>query len=706
MRTWVAIAWVTAGCAARAGVPLEADIVCEADAECPGTLPICHPVARRCIASGVVPDLEGPRVLSAVVGDPTHVTVTFSEPVVPASDAGITFAITPELGISGISGGNDMQSLVVTTAQQTAGVTYVIRAFDALDASGNGLLPSADSTTFLGFGAEPDREPPVQLEPLDGGTAEALSTTLAWSPRLGAASYTIEIDDDVDFTPPLIATATVNATEYAVTFPAPVSYYWRVRADVTTRPFESGYPKRLVEALSDTVFVHCDAEDDLCSDEGLAGNLTHPFRSIARGISAAKSLGITRVHVAARADRTDPEDPAYEESIRLENGVSVHGGFDASFAGLRDAKVHRTHINTAEVVGVTAIGIDATTTFEGFRVTKIGNVLPRQSLGMYIASSTSSLTVRECEIDTGDALNLAQVLFIADSGTALASGPLIERNTLRAGNADNRGGAQSQGIMTDTSAPKIVRNTIEAGNTKSYNTSDRYGIFGVLINSAVWLEANVIVTGDSTAGEPNPAYRNHGVQVTQTVGEPSVLRNNLIVTGYGSDSYGVAIYVGPSGTGSIELTNNSIVVGGSAANSFALMTWYKTALTNNLFAYAGPTGGRTGILEDYVKSPTVFHNNAIVGFAAGTIFRTEAGTALNTAGNIEAYLGAGSVASGTIIADDAYFDADYHLQSTPENVLLRTSGKQTSLTDDQAGNQRTCPTVDTACYSIGAYETD
>lgn len=333
----------------------------------------------RCPAGLCVPKdaivAGGPELQAAVAESETILVLSFDRPLLPDAVQDVrNYVLEPRLGVRRALM-SDPQTVVLTLESQTPGQAYIIRVQNLRGYSGAAIPTQASRATFVGFGTPPDAAPPTPLFP-DRGSVQYLGdvgpVTVGWSPRRGASTYTIELDDEPTFAPPLVWRGSVDAPATSIeTFNAlrPVTYYWRVRADVT-HPEQWGYSS--FERLTSVIHVYC-AEDAIerdpagepvLDDNGEAipaecpppsqelddprtpaaiesGNRTTPYRSIQRGIEAAQSLGLSEVRLANHGGSRG----YYAENIQLREGVSLHGGYDRTFE-------NRSLQNPTRIVGV------------------------------------------------------------------------------------------------------------------------------------------------------------------------------------------------------------------------------------------------------------------------------------------------------------------------------------------------------------------
>ncbi|MCB9789343.1 MAG: hypothetical protein H6744_21915, partial [Deltaproteobacteria bacterium] len=144
-------------------------------------------------------------------------------------------------------------------------------------------------------------------------------------------------------------------------------------------------------------------------DDTAPGSLSAPKRTIQAAIDAAKAQGKTSVFVATGL---------YVQSLLLVDGVSVYGGYSATFA-VRDATAYQTAVlgeppTTARPGAVSAIGLGQApandTTFSGFTVFGEDNDAP--------GGSSYAVYLR----DAGPALHVVQNVIVAGDGGAGSPG--------------------------------------------------------------------------------------------------------------------------------------------------------------------------------------------------------------------------------------------------------------------------------------------
>lgn len=137
------------------------------------------------------------------------------------------------------------QTDVVTTASSVsglnAGTTYnwAVRAKNSC-----GIYSSwSDSRSFVTAGNIPDA--PGATTPADGASCQAVSITLDWSDVIGAGTYTLQVDDNSDFSSPLFNQGSLASTLQPVEgLSEGTNYFWRIKAVNSCGvegPWSSGY---------------------------------------------------------------------------------------------------------------------------------------------------------------------------------------------------------------------------------------------------------------------------------------------------------------------------------------------------------------------------------------------------------------------------------------------------------------------------------
>ncbi|HSI03199.1 MAG TPA: Ig-like domain-containing protein, partial [Myxococcota bacterium] len=249
-------------CSPTLELPLDTNILCASDADCPDGWR-CEVVVGRCIDPTIV-DEEPPVLLAASALDSTVLVLDFSERVDPGSVSTASFAITPSLVVEAAFVESSLRQVRLITSLQEPGEQYTVTPTGVVDLADN-AIEDGSTQTFNGFGAAPDREPPGVLAPRGALPIKPPEVTLVWTRRALARNYTVEVAYDAAFTQlvagfPIIVEDPDSSLTHI--FTQPVRYYWRVRAN-TTR--DDVYGEGSFDRIDGAVFVYCPA-GTTCSD--------------------------------------------------------------------------------------------------------------------------------------------------------------------------------------------------------------------------------------------------------------------------------------------------------------------------------------------------------------------------------------------------------------------------------------------------------
>ncbi len=276
-------------------------------------------------------------------------------------------------------------------------------------------------------GGSVDSSPPDYLSPSDGSLFTSQTITLQWTSRLGATEYTVEVATDPTFpAPSIVSTITTANTVATVIFTDDLTYYWRVKSDVSVPPNEwsniAGQPIGF-SRLGDTIYVFCPETDTTdCSDVGRVGNRSDPLQSIQRAIATAAAYGITQVKVATRGG-----GETYIGVIALDGGVDLLGGYDDTFAEepVRDPVANPTILSGAGIFGLGSVvilseGLDAPTLVDGFQVR--GDLGAESTYGVVSAFGTAPLTLARLDVVASDAVTASFGLRCESSSVVALAG--------------------------------------------------------------------------------------------------------------------------------------------------------------------------------------------------------------------------------------------------------------------------------------------
>ena len=136
--------------------------------------------------------------------------------------------------------------------------------------------------------------------------------------------------------------------------------------------------------------VLVDGDDPEAYDDGNTwGDVATPFETVGAAIAFAKSVGKPHVYVSRGT---------YSEQVRLQDGVSLYGGYNADLGWKRDLSTNKTiltwdGVSDGQVIAVLAISIGSPTTFDGFTVQGGSNPAKGgSSFGMYLFHTNSDPT--------------------------------------------------------------------------------------------------------------------------------------------------------------------------------------------------------------------------------------------------------------------------------------------------------------------------
>jgi len=404
-----------------------------------------------------------------------------------------------------------------------------------------------------------DKTPPKLIAPVDNGQIVAnsegkMKAMLTWEVRAGATNYVLEIATDAAFqnqvsnSPVTIRSEAGQVPKTIFEFEAeqPITHYWRVRANITESKTYS--PVFSFHAL-DKVYVYCrpDVADCKAGQVGY-GNRTFPFAGINQGIQFAKDKGIANVLVANRGASQN-----YSESVQVEKGVNLLGGYTSDFTeASRDVVNNRSRVASASVI-MSAESINQSTLIEGLHLIGAGTTVQ----GISISECTSGLRIRSNSIHlTGLATYLRAGILIASSGSSAYNGPIIESNiitlddinwgrkntgieisgsfatiesnVIRTGAiiAGNSGGMSNYGIAVQNASNALIRNNVIQPGALSVNVDGNF-TFGVIIqdSTAVVVNNTIITDGKSVL-----LGQSAGIIAQNVTGGDFIVLNNLLAS--------------------------------------------------------------------------------------------------------------------------------------------------------------------------------
>jgi len=146
--------------------------------------------------------------------------------------------------------------------------------------------------------------------------------------------------------------------------------------------------------------VLVDGDDPEAFDDGNTwGDVSSPFKSVGAALAFAKAQGKPHVYVSRGT---------YTEQIRLQDGISLFGGYNADLNWKRNLQTNKTilqwdGVSDGQVIGVLAISIASPTTFDGFSVLSGSNPAKGgSSFGMYLFHTSQYLAITHNRIVAGN----------------------------------------------------------------------------------------------------------------------------------------------------------------------------------------------------------------------------------------------------------------------------------------------------------------
>ncbi len=662
------------GCVVSTDIPDDIIIQCSEDSQCPSGF-VCP--AGQCFPESAIAQGE-PHLQVAVADSEITVFLTFDKPLVAGPAENIeNYTITPGIVVEHALL-EDSQRVLLSVRNMVAGSEYTVTVDGLIGFSGQQIASDGNSQSFTGFGATADSSPPLPIFPARS-SAQYIGyigpIIVGWTPRSGAQSYTIELDDEPTFSVPLVYTTTVLApttTAELVGSSEDITYFWRVRANVTA---ENEWGCSSFERIVDTLYVYCDEDDcdsnaqpapqDPCAALDVeTGNRSTPFRSIQRAINAAAVYGIDTILVANHGGLKG----YYEESLTIGNGIKVIGRYDAAFEN-RDA-VKRTKIvgvtaTTARISGVPSdlFNVGPSTLLDGLEIEASLLSNPEPSLGLEISGSGNGLLIEDCVItakgsqrnigmrvaywdgfDGGSVISNSIIQSIVSDGSSYGSALEFTEASLTISNSTLNG---PDGIRHRGYDLRIDHSTITATST-TYGTAidvmgsdiGGYGslfasdniikclgnndeCYGVVFREALNLDLqrNIISIGPSNSG--------YGVWIEHpwsmdgySNGDQLLLHNNIVVMADATFVAGfedtAAFYLKNAGA---SIAHNTVIMGGGSAPNGAAIMLVELAnpvVYNNIFYIQPGSGLRAVVIER--GAPGLVVGDADVRSMGGNIF--------------------------------------------------------------------------------------
>lgn len=372
-----------------------------------------------------------------------------------------------------------------------------------------------------------DTNPPAIQSPSPGGLALNKVANLRWAAIKFASNYEVQVATDNNFTNILLK-KTIADSFLDVTLPDAVTYYWRVRANLTAA---GKYSQGSFEGMDDAVYVYCDASVS-CIDDGLVGNKAKPFRTITRALTEASANRIGQVKVAAR----DLSSTAYREAINLVPKVSLYGGYTSDFKeSNRNISTNVTRIYNDGVTAMYAAYLFASQNPPYQQVIVEGltfetGVTNTNTYGGYVLQSSENLVLRNNIFKSGNSAGETYGLFLSEVTTVSSPNLVVENNTIIAGDP-SQSTYWSFGLYIDAGSPVVRNNVILGGNIAAGST----GSIGLrTANSNAVITNNTIRAGSSPAGGSST-----GIAMKHTIAGSSsnTITNNIVSTLSGGSTY-------------------------------------------------------------------------------------------------------------------------------------------------------------------------
>jgi hypothetical protein len=201
----------------------------------------------KSIFVNVTPDPNAPPLLQSLAINPASVsggtsatgTVVLSSPA-PSGGISITLATNNSSaaqvpGTVNLPAGQTSANFSVTTFAVAANTTVTITAFlDTTRSANVTVTPSAAPTPAPTPAPTGTLPAPSQITPTaDARFAPGTNIAFDWSDVSGAANYTIQIDDQNDFSSPIVNQTVTTSQFNSSTLPT-LTMWWRVRANNAT----------------------------------------------------------------------------------------------------------------------------------------------------------------------------------------------------------------------------------------------------------------------------------------------------------------------------------------------------------------------------------------------------------------------------------------------------------------------------------------
>ena len=563
------------------------------------------------------------------------------------------------LAVIGARLSDDGQVVTLSTEEQVPERAYTLTAAGLSDLHQNVLVQG--SASFVGFGTI-DHTPPARLTPAEGSVvsltragasspgappdflpdaADVQPVTLAWTSRSGATGYVVQLATTADFSafgaqsgpleirlPRESVSLQFPDAAHATPTLEPLTYWWRVRADGASPPFDA-MSAGSFDALAGALWVSCPSTAARCDDAGRVGNRSKPLQTIGGAIARAHALGRQRVNVSGRG-----AGAVYAEGLSLVAEVSLYGGYSSEGTS-RDPAAFSSVIRSDDQTQMAADSLTTgTTVLDGFTIGGSQTPGRTQSVGLSVTSCNDSLVVRNNHIIAGSSgptdssCSLAigiEVRGAADGG----AGPLFEGNLVENLGCTAGGSAELTGVKVSSASAVFRGNTIDSG--------DIHGL-GPPVPTAAWrvigfwaAESQTLLVGNTIRARsvlPPAPTTTASWGLSGGGGTMMVLVNNVLLAGKSRDSEGIYLQAGTNAL----FANNTVVTTNDDPTSrrVGIALWSNPVTTgppvswvvNNLVVLStnGNPGGPNAavVIRQHPSLPLweTLENNGTSGFTA------------------------------------------------------------------------------------------
>ncbi len=529
-------------------------------------------------------DHSSPRVVSANAVSSTEARLFFSEALVEApAELGANYVISQGLEVATATWEPATKSVLLTTeTQQQPFRLYLVTVSGVGDPFGNPLAADGSAATFSGFGLA---SPPEPLAPaadeivVDDGTHEV---ELSWTSRFGTGEYLVELYTDEAMTTAVPGYAgglsTPDAFHQATLVPG-LTYWWRVHTDLNDAGVFS--PLQSFALVEGVLHVSCPSAQ--ACEAGVGHGTTNlPFQTIGEALSfAASTGGAWTTQVAARGGAA-----FYDESLVIGPGVSIVGGYEASFTQVPDGVLRPTRLYSDLVYTLLISGVTASspTLVEGLSIRAADD---GPSHAVLVEGCDDGLVLRGLELRGSvnhDNKDESFALTMRDSGDSPATSPLVEGCRIFGADSGNGNGA----ARITRSAPTIRDCEITGGRPFANRSALVLVDSGAIVEDCrivtppegVWWTlyrdgSAVVISASNVATAPVPVVRRSRLEANVIVGStngsindnagifssgPMLVANNVIVVGDAMRAWGIDASVSGTTPADMVVAHNLLIV--------------------------------------------------------------------------------------------------------------------------------------------------